>query len=262
MARWRRALVTGASAGIGEAIAKQLASDGVDLVLVARRADRLDALADTMRSSVCRVEVLPADLHDPADLEKVAARVADIESPIDLLVNNAGYGVQGAFTTQPYADAKGQVDLNVVALLRLTHGALERMVNDGRGTIVNVSSVAGMQPGPGYAVYAATKAFVTNYTESLAEELRGSGVSVTAVCPGLTRTEFHAVARASEHTESLPDFVWMSADEVARETLAAAAKGKVVHVTGLGNKVLVGLSAVAPRGVRRRVAGAVTTRRR
>ena len=124
MARWRRALVTGASAGIGEALAKQLAADGVDLVLVARRADRLDALADALRSSVCRVEVLPADLLDAADLEKVAARVADTESPIDLLVNNAGYGVQGAFATQPYADAKGQVDLNV-QIARCNAGAGE-----------------------------------------------------------------------------------------------------------------------------------------
>jgi short-subunit dehydrogenase len=119
-----------------------------------------------------------------------------------------------------------------------------------------------MQPGPSYAVYAATKAFITSFTESLAEELRGSGVSVTAVCPGLTRTEFHAVARATERTDSLPDFVWMSADAVAQETLEAAAKGKVVHVTGVANKVLVGLSAVAPRGVRRRTAAFVTSRGR
>ena len=215
-----------------------------------------------MRSSVCRVDVLPADLHDPVDLEKVAARVADADSPIDLLVNNAGYGVHGEFWTQPFDAARGQVDLNVTALLRLTHCAVGRMFEEGRGAVVNISSVAGMQPGPGYAVYAATKAFVTNFTESLAEELRGSGVSVTAVCPGLTRTEFHAVARATERTDSLPNFVWMSADAVAQEALEAAGKGKVVHVTGVANKVLAGLSSVAPRGIRRRAAGVVTARRR
>lgn len=260
MARWRRALVTGASAGIGEAIAKRLAADGVDLVLVARRADRLEALADSLRSPVCRVDVMVADLNAPEDLEKVAARIADDDAPIDLLVNNAGYGVHGDFSEQPFDSARGQIDLNIVALTRLAHAAVKRMVADGRGTVVNLSSVAGAQPGPGYAVYAATKAFVTSFTDSLAAELRGSGVTATAVCPGLTRTEFHEVARATERADTAPDFVWMTADQVAEQALDAAAKGRVVFVPGVAYKVLVGLSTVTPRPIRRRAAGIVLSR--
>lgn len=262
MARWRRALVTGASSGIGEAIARRLAADGVDLVLVARRGDRLRSLGDALQSSVCNVEVLVADLTSPDDLERVAARVADTDTPVDLLVNNAGLGVQGEFWEQPYESAAVQVDVNISALLRLTHAAVGRMVREGRGTVLNVSSVAGEQPGPGNAVYAATKAFVTNFTESLAMELRGSGVTVTAVCPGLTRTEFHEVAGATERVAGLPSFVWLDADTVAAEALDAAAKGKVVHVNGLPYKVVAGLSAVTPRVVRRRAAGAVLRRTR
>lgn len=262
MARWRRALVTGASSGIGEAIARRLASDGVDLVLVARRGDRLRSLGDGLQSPVCNVEVVVADLTNADDLERVAARLADTDAPVDLLVNNAGLGAHGAFWEQPYAAAAVQVEVNVSALLRLTHAAVGRMVREGRGTVLNVSSVSGDQPGPGNAVYAATKAFVTNFSEGLAEELRGSGVTVTAVCPGLTRTEFHEVAGATERIAGLPGFVWMDADTVAAEALEAAAKGRVVHVNGVPYKVLSGLSGVTPRAVRRRAAAIVLSRAR
>jgi hypothetical protein len=125
-----------------------------------------------------------------------------------------------------------------------------------------MSSVAGNQPGPGDAVYAATKAFVTMFTEGLAEELRGTGVTATAVCPGLTRSEFHDVALVSDRMSTTPGFLWMTADAVAVQALDAAARGKVVHVTGAGNKVLAGLSGLAPRSVRRRAAGAVLSRTR
>lgn len=262
MARWRRALVTGASSGIGAAIARRLAADGVDLVLVARRAERLDELAGTLRSPVCNVEVLAADLTDAADLGRVAARLADRDAPVDLLVNNAGFGTYERFWVEPFETAAAQVQLNVLALTRLTHAAVGRMIDDGRGAVLNVSSVSGEQPGPGNAVYAATKAFVTNFTESLAEELRGSGVTATAVCPGLTRTEFHEVAGVTDRVSGLPGFVWMTADAVAEEALDAAAKGKVVHVNGLAYKVLAGLSGVAPRTLRRRGARIVLNRTR
>ena len=254
--------MTGASSGIGDAFARQLAADGVDLVLVARRVERLDALASTLRSAVCRVEVLPADLTDPADLERVAARLADAEAPVDLLVNNAGFATFGPFQELPIEAELAEIDTNVRALVRLSHAAVGRMVPDGRGAILNVSSVAGNQPGPGDAVYAATKAFVTNFSEGLAEELRGTGVSVTALCPGLTTSEFHEVAGLNGAPNTSPGFLWMTADAVAAEGLEAAAKGKVVHVTGLGNKVLSGLSGLAPRAVRRRAAGIVLSRGR
>lgn len=260
MARWRRAMVTGASAGIGAAIAQRLAADGVDLVLVARRAERLEDLAATWRSPLCRVDVIAADLTRADDVERVARRLADADEPIDLLVNNAGLGHVGRFWEHPLEAATVQIATNVDALVRLTHAALGRMVPEGRGTVVNVSSIAGNQPAPGSAVYAATKAFVTNFSEGLAEELRGSAVTVTAVCPGLTRTEFHAVAGVGEPSDRTPGALWMSAEDVAAEALAAAAKGKVVHVTGVRNKVVAGLSAASPRVLRRRAAAFVMER--
>jgi short-subunit dehydrogenase len=262
MARWRRALVTGASSGIGEAFARRLSGQGVDLVLVARRSERLDALARELRSPLCRVDVVTADLTDRDDLDGVAARVADTEAPVDLLVNNAGFGTFGSFWELPVDGELAQIDTNVSALVRLTHAALGRMVSEGRGTVLNVSSVAGNQPGPGDAVYAATKAFVTSFTEGLAEELRGTGVSVTALCPGLTTSEFHTVAGIDHVRRKGPSLLWMTADAVAAEGLEAAAKGRVVHVSGLGNKVLSALSGIAPRGVKRRAAGVVLARAR
>jgi short-subunit dehydrogenase len=262
MARWRRALVTGASSGIGEAFARLLAADGVDLVLVARRVGRLEALAASLRSPVCRVDVLPADLTRADDVERVAARLADSEAPVDLLVNNAGFGTFGRFWELPLDGELAEIGTNVTALVHLTHAALGRMVPEGRGAVLNVSSVAGNQPGPGDAVYAATKAFVTTFTEGIAEELRGTGVTATALCPGLTTTEFHDVAGAPQARHRGPAMLWMTAEAVARDGLEAAAKGRVVQVSGLGNRVLAGLSAVAPRGVKRRAAGAVLSRAR
>jgi short-subunit dehydrogenase len=262
MARWRRALVTGASSGIGEAIARRLAADGVDLVVVARRSDRLDTLADELRSPLCRVEVLPADLTDPVALDAVVARLADTEVPVDLLVNNAGFGMFGLFWELPVDRQVAQIQTNVTALVRLAHAALGRMVREGRGTVLNVSSVAGNQPGPHDAVYAATKAFVTTFTEGLAEELRGTGVTTTALCPGLTTTEFGAVAGLDETHRAAPGFLWMTADAVATEGLEAAARGRVVHVTGLGYRVLAALTSVAPRTLRRRGASIVLSRTR
>jgi short-subunit dehydrogenase len=260
MPRWRRALVTGASAGIGEAIARRLAADGVDLVLVARRVDRLDRLAASLRSAVTRVDILPADLTAPDGLARVASRLADDDAPVDLLVNNAGFSSYGRFWELPRDGELAQVDCNVRAVVCLTHAALGRMVREGRGAVMNISSVSGNQPGPGNPTYGATKAFVTSFTEGVSIELRGTGVTITAVCPGLTRTEFHVIAGVADRMAATPGFLWMTADEVAADALEATAKGKVVHVNGLGNKVLAGLSGVAPRAVRRRVAGAVIGR--
>jgi short-subunit dehydrogenase len=260
-APWRRALVTGASAGIGDAIARRLGNAGVDLVLVARRADRLESLAAELRSATTRVDVLPADLGDRAGLDQVAARLASDAAPVDPLVNNAGFGAHGLFWERPVERAQAQIDVNVSALVHLTHAALGRMVRDARGAVMNISSVAGNQPGPRSAIYAATKAFVTNFTEGLAVELKGTGVTVTAVLPGLTHSEFHDVSGVGERPRSTPEFLWMTADAVAAEAIDATAKGRVVHVTGLGNRVLSGLSGVAPRGLRRRATGVVLRRR-
>jgi short-subunit dehydrogenase len=257
MARWRRALITGASAGIGEAIARQLAADGVDLVLVARRAERLEVLADQLRSSLTRVDVLTADLAQPAGVATVAARLAAADEPIDLLVNNAGFGGHGRFWQQPIDHETSEINVNVTALVQLTHAALAHMVPEGRGAIMNVSSVAGFRPGPTNAVYSATKAFVTNFSEAVAIELAGTGVTVTAVCPGLTHTEFHAAGGFESDVARVPRLFWMSADEVARQALEATEQGKVVHVTGGVNRALAVLMQATPGRPRRAVAKAV-----
>jgi len=249
---WTRALVTGASAGIGRAMAKKLADEGTELVLVARDATRLEELAASLPVAV---EILPADLTNRTDLERVATRVAAIDAPVDLLVNNAGFGTHGRFHELPLDAELRQIDLNVVALVRLCHAAAPRMAVAGTGTILNVSSIAGASPGATLATYAATKAFVTSFTDSLHEELTPHGVRVCAVLPGLTRTEFHE--RSGYEPTGLPDLVWQSAEAVAAEGLAAAARNQSVAVTGWPNRVAMAATRLLPRVVTRRAARAV-----
>ena len=189
---YRTALVTGASSGIGERLARLLAADGCDLIVVARRAGRLEELAAGLRAAHhVHVEVLAADLITPAGLLAAENRLSDASRPVELLVNNAGFGLSGSFADVPADGAEAQIRLNVLALARLTHAVLPGMRKRGHGGILNVSSVAGVLISPGGAVYAATKAFVTSFSESLSAEVSGHGVHVTALCPGLTRTEFH-----------------------------------------------------------------------
>ncbi len=252
---WSRALVTGASSGIGEAVVRRLAEGGTPTVVVARRADRLRALADELPG----IEVLPADLLTDAGVGAVAERLADPARPVDLLVNNAGFGGSGAFHTEAEQRAVDMVRCNVEALVRLTHAALGVMVPRGAGWILQVSSVASFQAAPSAAVYGATKAFVTSFTEAVHEELRGTGVKVTALCPGLTRTEFFEAsgsARTADGLEGL-GMAWLSAEEVARAGLRDVAKGKVLSVPGLTYKAMVTASDLAPRSVVRRIAGLV-----
>lgn len=256
---WSRALVTGASSGIGEAIATRLAGDGAAVVLVARNQSRLDALAeDLRRQHGTEVEVLVADLTDPAARHRVERRLA-ADPPIDLLVNNAGIGTYGAFATLEADGEVGQIDLNVIALVRLCRAALPSMMERRRGWILNVSSMASLQPTPLNATYGGTKAFVTNFSESLHEEVRAGGVSVTAVLPGFTRTEFQQTAGLSS-TGGVPEFMWQSAEDCAAEALAALAAGRAVVVPGALNKVLAALSVAVPRGVKRRLVGRMAGR--
>jgi hypothetical protein len=250
------ALVTGASSGIGEAFASRLAARGEDLVVVARRADRLAALAGRLGPR-CSVEVLEADLTDPAGLARVAARLADPERPVDLLVNNAGHGTLGRFWEMPAAGEAASIALNVTALVELTHAALGPMVGRGRGGVINVSSLGAYQPLPLNATYGATKAFVSSFTNSIAEELRGTGVRAMVVAPGFTRTEFQA---ESFSPGDVPAFVWQSADAVAATALRAYDRGRVVCITGALNVVTAAASSVLPAGVTRRISGAVTRR--
>jgi uncharacterized protein len=251
------ALVTGASSGIGAAMVELLAAAGVPTVVVARRADRLQDLAARHDGLV---EVLAADLASAAGVAAVAERLADPSRPVDLLVNNAGFGSSGPVAGTDSERLTGQIQVNVLALTQLTRAALPGMVERRRGWVLNVSSVASFQPAPNLAVYAATKAYVTSFTEALHEELRGTGVRATALCPGLTRTEFVQVSSGRQGVSGVPAVAWMSAEEVAATGLADAARGRAISVPGLQYRALVTASNFTPRFLARRVAGIITSR--
>jgi short-subunit dehydrogenase len=253
------ALVTGASSGIGEHLARRLAERGHDLVLVARDQHRLEALAKELSATFnATTQVLPADLTDPEQLHMIEDRCHDRADPIDVLVNNAGFGSFGPFHTLDVNAEIREIELNVVALVRLTHAALAEMVPRGKGAILNVSSLAGFQPGPMNATYGATKAFVTSFTEAVHEEVNGTGVAVTALCPGFTRTGFQAAANVPQG--DIPAFMWQDADEVATFGLDALAKNRAIAIPGAVNKVLGAFSSVTPHAVTRRIGGAIIQR--
>jgi short-subunit dehydrogenase len=248
MPRWNRALVTGASSGIGAAIARQLADDGTDLVVVARDRARLDELA---ADAGVDVEVLGADLSIRDDVAGVAARRRAEERPVDLLVNNAGLGFTGRFADLDYERERGVVAVNVLALHELSHAAAVAMSTAGRGGILNIASVAGYWPSKSGATYAATKAFVNSFSESLHQDLADAGVTVTASCPGFTRTEFQD--RAEMDSSDIPGFLWQDAETVAAHALAAVSEGRARVVPGVLNKMGVALLKVAPLRLVRRV---------
>ncbi|MDQ1438459.1 MAG: uncharacterized protein QOK43_2088 [Acidimicrobiaceae bacterium] len=246
------ALVTGASSGIGLAFARKLAATGHDLVVVARSEDKLKNLADEVRVNV---EVLPADLTDAEQLAAVESRCA---AGIDLLVNNAGAGTYGDFAQTDMEALDREVRLDVVAPMRLTHAALPGMVSRRSGGIINIASVAAFQAGPSNAVYSAAKAFVLSFTEAVHEEVRASGVHVTVVCPGATRTEFQQ--RGGFAGGKLPDFVWDDAESVVDAALKALARNQAVCVPGLFNKISTVTSQVAPRSLSRKISARVSSR--
>ena len=232
---------------------RRLAEQGVPQVIVARRADRLQELADEHRD----VEVLVADLTTDDGMRVVADRIASTTSPIDLVVNNAGFGTSGEFHLLDPDRLDDEIHLNVRALTRLSHAALAVMVPRGRGFLLNVSSVASFQPAPKLAVYAATKAYVTSLTESLHEEVRGTGVHVTALCPGLTRTEFQSVSNSESYASSYPTFAWLTAEQVATAGLDDVAKGRAMSIPGVIYKGLATATGITPRGITRRLSSLV-----
>jgi len=259
---FRTALVTGASSGIGEAMVRRLAGDGVATVIVARRADRLEALAEELSAAPGPVDVLTADLAGDEGVDTVAGWLDDADWPVDLLVNNAGFGTSGRVAEIEADRMRDELAVNVVALTRLTRAALPAMLERRRGWILNVSSVASFQPAPRLAVYGASKAYVTSFTEALHEELRGTGVRATALCPGLTRTEFMEVSRGAEAAESdggYPAMAWLSADEVAAEGLRDSARGRALSIPGVQYKALVTTAGFIPRGLMRRMSGIATS---
>ncbi|MBG6087635.1 SDR family NAD(P)-dependent oxidoreductase [Actinomadura viridis] len=243
---YRTALVTGASSGIGVSFARSLAARGTDLVIVARRADLLDELArELVERYRVAVEVVAADLTDPAERGEVERRLR--ADPVELLVNNAGFGAFGPFAEGALEEQLRQVELNVVALVRLTHAALPAMIERGRGGVLNVASMAGFAPSPGSATYGATKAYVAAFSESLHAEVAGKGVHVTALCPGFTRTD-----EASE-----AGLLWLRRADVARAGLEAVAAGRALCVPGAQYKAALPALRMAPRGLLRAAAGRV-----
>lgn len=257
---WRTALVTGASSGIGRELARLLAAEGTDVVAVARDRARLDELAGelTAKHPGVDVEVLVADLADPTQLPAVERRVVDPDRPVDLVVNNAGFGTYGDLVDADIDEEAREIAVNITAVVRLTYAALGAMVSRGRGAVLNVSSVAGLQATPGNATYGASKAFVASFGEAVSGELPGTGVSLTTVLPGYTRTEF--AERAGVAGRSIPDPAWMAAPDVAAQALEATRAGRPWLVPGALNKVLVAAAGPVPRGLKRRVAAVVAKR--
>lgn len=245
------AVVTGASSGIGEAFARALDRRGYALLLVARRKERLEALAATLR----RAEVLAADLGDAAEVERVAAH-AERLGAVELLVNNAGFASNGAFVALDGARELDMVKLNVLAPMRLAQRLLPAMVARRAGGIVNVSSIGAFQPVPFMATYGATKAFVLSWSEAVAEELRGSGVRVTCVCPGPTATEFFAAGGVNPRMGRVPHV--MSADELVARTLDAFDDGRAVLVPGIVNWLTAFVTRLVPRIVVRAVTARIS----
>ena len=244
------ALVTGASSGIGAAMAGELASRGYAITLVARREQRLRSLAtDLTAEHDVSVEVVAADLSDAAERDRLQDELRGGGRSVEVLVNNAGFGHQADFATSPRERMLERVRVNVEAGVDLTSRCLGPMVERGRGSIVNIASTGAFQPLPGSAVYGASKAFVLSFSEAVRTELRGSGVTVTAVCPGPVRTEFTAAAGVPGLEERTPGMVWMSAEEIARHAVDGAAHDKRVVVPGMLNRAGALAGQHSPRAI-------------
>lgn len=244
------ALVTGASAGLGEEFAWQLATAGHDLVVTARSRDRLSELADVVASATgVSVEVLPADLATEAGRDAVAARLADAAAPVSLLVNNAGFGLGKDFTRTTWEAERGLLDVLVTAPLHLTHAALPGMIERGHGAVLNVSSVAAHLSN---STYAAHKRWVVEFTEAIAGQLKGTGVTATAVLPGLTRTEFHDRAELNWEKDRYSEIAWLSAEDVVSSALAAVRRGAVTVTPSVRYAAASALARLAPASATRR----------
>ncbi|MFE4048489.1 SDR family NAD(P)-dependent oxidoreductase [Streptomyces sp. YIM B13518] len=239
------ALITGSTAGIGAAFARRLAADGHDLVLVARDTVRLREQATELHDRHgIEAEVLTADLAQDKGIEAVADRLGDPKNPVDLLVNNAGFGHRGRYLEVPMADELRMLKVHCEAVLRLTSAAVEAMRERGRGGVVNVASTAAFVP---RGTYGASKAWVVQFTQGAAQDLAGHGVRLMALCPGFVRTEFHA--RAGMGTDNIPSWMWLDADKVATAALADLARGRTLSIPDPRYKALMGAAKLVPRGL-------------
>jgi short-subunit dehydrogenase len=234
-----KAFITGASAGIGASYAKAFAQKGFDLVLLARRKDRLQALADQLESEYAiHCEIISADLSDKKYLEKAASYIQNIEN-LDVLINNAGFATIGYFADIPIEKSMQMFHTHVNAAVQLTHAALQGMLNRERGAIINVSSLGAFLLTPGNVMYGATKSFLATFSENISLEVNDRGIRIQALCPGFTRTEFHDVGDFKDFDKSvIPDSAWMMPDDVVSLSLEALEKDKaVVFIPGMKNRV-------------------------
>jgi short-subunit dehydrogenase len=241
------ALVTGATSGIGAGFARRLAADGYDLVLVSRDRGRLSATCEQLERTGVRCEVIVADLADRAQVDHVADRLRDGSRPVEMLVNNAGFGLGQRFIGGDLDLEQQLVDVMVTAVMRLSHAALPGMVERGRGDLVNVSSVAGFLP---FGSYSAAKAWVTSFSQGVATQAEGTGVRALALCPGFVRTEFHE--RAGIELDRSSDTWWLEVDAVVDTALRDLRRGKTLSVPGTAYKGLVAGTHLLPREMLRR----------
>ena len=242
------ALITGASSGIGAEMARQLAPHARALVLVARRADRLEALKADLERGGMEIQCHAIDLADGAQVERLLAALEASGTRVDFLINNAGLGDHGLFEDSEWKRVEAMLDVNITALTRLTHALLPGIIRSGRGAILNVSSIVAYLPFPKMAVYAASKSYVLSFTEALRAELRGTGVSVSALCPGPADTEFGMRAKRTDEPDAAPapDFLKVSVAQIAREGLRAVDGNRARSVPGVVLAALMFLTALVP----------------
>jgi short-subunit dehydrogenase len=247
----RTVLITGASSGIGAAFADVFAAKGFDLVIAARREDRLRALAERLeREYGHQVHVIVSDLERPQAPAELCDALAARGLVIDALVNNAGYGVPGTYLSQPWSRHQAMLQVMVTSIAELTHRLLPGMIERGYGRIITVASLAGLVPAPaGHTLYAATKAFAIKFSEALAHEGRPHGVHVTAVCPGFTLSEFHDVTGTRAQVSRLPGWMWMDAPTVARQGYDAVMAGEWLLVNGRVNRAIAVLVRLLPQRI-------------
>lgn len=248
-----KAYITGASSGIGKEFALQLKNTH-DLALVARNQSALDELAITIQSNNphTKVETHSLDLTKKEDLDRLYSLIKK-DTSLDLVINNAGFGTVGEFAEATLTEEMRQIQLNINALVELTHGSLKNLKAQGKGGIINVASLAGYLPAPYSAIYAATKAFVKSFTESIHEEAMQHGVVVQSLCPGLTHSDFHQ--RAGIDKNGFPKIMWMHADEVVKDSLNSLRKKEAVCIPGAVNQLAKGLTNIVPNSLTRKIAG-------
>ncbi|NNC36145.1 MAG: SDR family oxidoreductase [Acidimicrobiales bacterium] len=244
-------LITGASAGIGAALAREFAAAGWNLALTARREEPMVELAKELKAKFGTVShILPADLSKPGACADILARLKKKKAHVDGLVNNAGYGLTGYFMHNDWQAHKDFLSVMLEVPCEMTHRVLPGMQERGFGRILNVASLAGHVPGSrGHTLYAATKSFLIKFSQSLNLEHKDEGIQVSALCPGFTYSEFHDVNQTRDAVDKLPDWMWMSAEEVAESGFLALEKGQAVHIPGRGNKVIAGLAKLLPDSI-------------